>query len=439
MILLKSFINIFYIPELRKKFLFTLGILVVYSFGRHIPVVGVDVNALHQWIENVKGLGGLFAYLDMFSGGALQSSTLFSLGMMPYITASIMMQILGMSVPYLEQLLKEGEYGRRIVNQYTRYLALGISIMHSFFFATMLERNNLVLEPGWSFRLLFILSLTVGSMLVMWLGEQISLFGLGNGSSMIIFAGIVGRFPDDMVRTIHYVREGMTSPVIALLIWLVLVAITACVVFLERGERKIPVHYTRRVVGQRVYGGQSAYIPFRINNANIMPVIFAGTALNIPMFFASMLSKKFTFFRIIYENMLPTSLVYNLVQFLLIFFFTFVYTSMIYDPHELSENMKKNGGFIPGIRPGKKTADFFNYILTRIGVVGALYLGILATLPNIMAIMIDNMPFYLGGTALLIVVGVALETAAQIESYLIEHRYDGFLSSGRITGRRVIR
>jgi preprotein translocase subunit SecY len=241
------------------------------------------------------------------------------------------------------------------------------------------------------------------------------------------------------LRTIHYVREGMIVPVIALIIWFVLLAITACVVFLERGERKIPVHYTRRIVGQRVYGGQSAYIPFRINNANIMPVIFAGAALNIPMFLSSMLSKKFTIFRIIYESILPTGLLYNVLQFGLIFFFTFVYTSMIYDPQELSETMKKNGGFIPGIRPGKKTADFFNYILTRIGVVGALYLGILAALPNLMAMMIDNMPFYLGGTALLIVVGVALETAAQIESYLIEHRYDGFLSSGRITGRRMVR
>lgn len=439
MILLRSFINVFFVPELRKKLLFTLGILVVYSLGRHIPVVGVDVNALQQLIENVKGLGSLFAYLDMFSGGGIKESTLFSLGIMPYITASIMMQFLGMSIPYFEQLLKEGEYGRRIVNQYTRYLAFGISIVQSFFFATMLERNNLVLEPGWSFRLLFILSLTVGSMFVMWLGEQISLFGIGNGSSMIIFAGIVARLPDDMLRTITYVHEGMINPVIAMIIWFVFVAITACVVFLERGERKIPVHYTRRIVGQRVYGGQSAYIPFRINNANIMPVIFAGAALNIPMFLSSMLSKKYAIFRIIYENMLPTSMFYNVLQFILIFVFTFVYTSMIYDPHELSENMKKSGGFIPGIRPGKKTADFFNYILTRIGVVGAFYLGILAALPNILAIVIDNMPFYLGGTALLIVVGVALETAAQIESYLIEHRYDGFLSSGRIASRRGVR
>ncbi len=434
MVLLRNFINIFRVSDLRRKLFFTLGVLIIHRLGNHIPVIGIDITALHQIMSQSSGLGGLFAYLDLFSGGALQKCTIFALGIMPYITASIMMQMLSMSVPSLERLLKEGDYGRKIVNQYTRYLALIVSIMQSFGFAVFVERMNVVVSPGWGFRIMFILSLTVGSMFVMWLGEQISLFGIGNGSSMIIFAGIVARFPDDFIRTWGSVQEGILSLEAALFVTLMFVGITACIVFLEKGERKIPVQYSRRIVGQRMYGGQSTYIPFKINTAGVMPVILSNTVLNIPMFLTSVLAARWEMFKWIYESIKHTGLLYNAINFILIIAFSFFYTALVFNPEELAENIKKSGGFIPGIRPGKKTAEFFNHLLTRIGLVGAVYLGILALMPNLLNVLV-TMPFYLSGTALLIVVGVALETAAQLESHLIEHRYEGFLSSGRFKAR----
>ncbi len=435
MILLRNFVNIFYIPELRKKLFFTLAVLVVFRLGNHIPVVGVDVDALQQMIAKWRTLGGLFSYLDMFSGGQLSQATLFALGVAPYITTSIMMQMLGLSVPYLEQLLKEGEYGRRIVNQYTRYLALIVGVVQSSTYAVLLERNNLVVEPGWGFRLLFIFSLTVGAMFVMWLGEQISLLGIGNGSSIIIFAGIVAQFPKHLLQTINYVREDSLSVIAALFILAVFLGIIGCIVFLERGQRKIPVQYARRVVGQRMYAAQSTYIPFKINTAGVMPVILAGSVLQIPMWILTVLAQRYDSFKHIAEWFSPTGLLLNVLQFAAIILFTFVYTALVFNPDELADNIKKNGGFIPGIRPGKKTAEFFNYILTRIGLVGAVYLALLAVIPTILFNTIKNMPFYLGGTGMLIVVGVALEMAAQVESYLIEHRYEGFLSTGKFRGR----
>ncbi len=270
MIVLRNFKNIFKIPELRNKILFTLGVLIIYRLGTFIPVIGVNVPMLGEYMKKATAIGGLLSYLDVFSGGALSQATLFALGIMPFITASIMTQILGMSVPYFEQLLKEGEYGRKIINQYTRYLALGLSVMYSFGYATYLENAGLALSPGWGFRILFVLSLTVGSLLVMWLADQISLFGIGNGSSMIIFAGIVSRFPSYIIKTKALIEVGTLEVWQGILILIIFLAITACIVFLEKGERKIPVQYARRVVGQRVYGGQSTYIPFKINTAGIM-------------------------------------------------------------------------------------------------------------------------------------------------------------------------
>lgn len=434
MVLISNFINIFNISELRRKILYTLGLLIVYRLGAHIPVIGIDISALRAMMEQSSTLGGIFKYIDLFSGGMLQSGTLFALGIMPYITASIMMQMATMTIPSLELLQKEGEYGRKIINQYTRYLTLAVGVVQSLSLAFILERNNLVITPGWGFRLLLVLSLTVGSLFVMWLGEQISLFGLGNGSSMIIFAGIVARLPEDAIKTVYQVQQGLMNGYVSMLLVLLFIAIAACIVFLEKGERKIPVQYTRRVVGQRVFGGQSTYIPFKINVPGVMPVIFAGAVLNIPMFAAAMLSDKFAIFKWVSESMVPTGILYNVIEFVLIIFFSFFYTALVYNPEELADNMKKSGGHIPGIRPGRKTADFFNYILTRIGLVGAIYLAILALLPNILRMFVQ-MPFNLGGTSLLIVVGVALDTAAQIESYLIEHRYEGFLSTGRMKMR----
>ena len=434
MVILKNFKNIFLIPELRKKILFTLGVLIINRLGTFIPVIGVNVPMLGEHMKRATGVGGLLSYLDVFSGGALSKSTLFALGIMPYITASIMMQMLGMTVPYFEQLLKEGEYGKKIINQYTRYVAIGLSIMYSYGYAVYLENANLVFTPGWGFRLMFVLSLTVGSSFVMWLGDQISLFGIGNGSSMIVFAGIVSRFPEYIIKTKALVDIGTMELWQALLILAIFVLITACIVYLEKGERKVPVQYARRIIGQRMYGGQSTYIPFKINTAGIMPVILASSVLQLPATLAVLLSSRGEIFRKFAEMIAPGALLFNVIEFVLIVFFSFFYTALVFNPEELADNIKKSGGYILGIRPGKQTADFFNYILNRIGLVGAVYLACLALLPNFMYALF-RMPFYLGGTSLLIVVGVALETSAQIESYLIEHRYEGFLTNGRLKSR----
>lgn len=438
MVLLRNFLNMFNIPELRKKIIFTLGILVIYRLGNHIPVIGVDIDKLLQMMSQSTGLSGFFSYLDLFSGGNLRQCTIFALGISPYITASIMMQFLGMSIPTLEQLSKEGEYGRRILNQYTRYLTVFVAMVQSTGFVFLLERYGLVIDPWIGSRILFVISITVGTMFVMWLGEQISLFGIGNGSSMIIFAGIVARFPEDIIKILGAIQEGYLDTMVGVLLFLIVLAMAAAIVFLEKGERKIPVQYSRRVIGNKIYGGQSTYIPFKINPAGVMPVILASAMLNIPMFVLAMFAAKWDFFKPLEESLRPGGLFYSLLDFVLIISFSFVYTALVFNPEELADNIKKGGGFIPGIRPGKQTANFFNYILTRIGLVGAIYLAGLALIPNIIHWFLA-MPFYLSGilsgTALLIVVGVANETAAQIESYLIEHRYEGFLTSGRLRGR----
>jgi len=434
-VLLKNFANIFKIPELTKKIGFTLGVLVIFQIGRMIPAVGVNVAMLSQWLSQASAFKGFLSYFDTFSGGSMTQSTIFALGVGPYITASIMMQMLSMTVPSLEAMMKEGDYGRRQINQYTRYVALLLSVGYSFSMAMVLMHQNatqmpgLIISPGWGFVCLFVLSLTAGSMLVMWLGEQISLFGIGNGSSMLIFAGIVATFPSmiAMLLTINPIKAVITLTLFVL--------ISGLIVFLEKGERKIPVQYARRIIGQRVYGGQSTYIPFKINTAGVMPVIFAGSLLNIPTFFLGMLAGWFPSLSIITGALNSQGFLYLALEFALIIFFTFFYTAIAFNPTELADNIKKSGGFIPGIRPGKQTADYFDFILTRIGLVGAIYLGLLAIAPTILLNWILQVPFGLSGTSLLIMVGVALETSAQIESYLIEYKYGSFLSSGRIKSR----
>ncbi len=434
MINLRNFKNIFSVPELRRKIAFTLGVLIVYRIGSYIPVIGVDVNKLHDFMQQSTKLSGLLSYLDVFSGGALAQCTLFALSVGPYITASIFMQIMGHTIPELEQLLKEGDYGRRLVNQYTRYLALGLSILYASGYAALLESNGLVIESGWMFRFVFVLSLSVGCMSVIWLGEQIQLFGIGGGSSMIIFAGIVGRLPDNVIRTIHAVQTSRLDTVVAVLIWLFLIAIIACIILLERGDRKIPVQYARRVIGNRVYGGQNTYIPFKINNAGVLPAIFTSSFLGMFVGLITFLSKWFKSLNYIVDKLVWTGPLYNILQLILIVFFYFLYTAFSFDPVEIADNIKKSGGFVPGLRPGKKTAEFFDHILTRLGLVGAVYLGVLAILPNIMSASLA-MPFMISGTSLLIMVGVALDTSAQVESHLIEHNYEGFLSVGKLKKR----
>ncbi|HSW76721.1 MAG TPA: preprotein translocase subunit SecY, partial [Candidatus Saccharimonadales bacterium] len=376
MVLLKSFRNIFLVSELRRKIAFTLGVLVVARLGTYIPVIGVDVPKLYEYMQQKSGIGGLLSYFDIFSGGALTQCTVFALGISPYITASIMMQILGMTLPSLEQLLKEGEYGRKLLNQYTRYLALGLAVMQSIGFATFLEYQGLVLIPGWSFRILFVMTLTAGAMIVMWFGDQISLYGIGNGSSVLIFAGIISTFPAQILKLVHMVQEGNLNIILALMVLVAFLAITAAIIFLEKGERKVPVQYARRIVGNRVYSGQSSYIPFKINSANIMPVIFATTLLRFPAVIASMLSTKFPVVNTVIQAFYSGPL-YHVSEFLLIIMFSFLYTAIAINPAELAENIRKNGGFIPGIRPGKQTAHYFEYLLNRIGLVGAIYLGTL--------------------------------------------------------------
>ncbi|MGC2310167.1 MAG: preprotein translocase subunit SecY [Candidatus Babeliaceae bacterium] len=432
MISLKSIKNIFFIPELVRKLLFTVTVLIVYSIGKFIPIIGVDVPLLVEHMKNMTGaLGGFLRYVDIFSGGALQQCTLFALGVGPYITASIMMQILSMSIPYFEQLAKEGEYGKKQINQYTRYLALGLSIMYSIMYSTYIEYNHLFISPGFGAKMLFILSLTVGSMFTMWLGEQISLMGLGSGSSLIIFTGIVAHFPTYVAQTINWVQVGNMNPIVALLILAFFIAVTACIVFLEKGDRKIPVQYARRIIGQRIYGGQNTYIPFKINNVGVMPIIFASSVLNLPYFVLSFLAQRYEILKGVVELFKVNGFLYNVFEFGLIMFFTFLYLTLVYNPVEIANDMKKQGGFIPGLRPGQQTADYFDYILTRIGLIGAFYLATLALLPNILRAFVA-MPFSLQGTSLLISVGVALEISALIESYLIEHNYGSFIKGGRL-------
>ncbi|MBU4270028.1 preprotein translocase subunit SecY [Candidatus Dependentiae bacterium] len=433
-VLLKNFKNIFLVPELRKKLAFTLGVLAVYRFGSHIPIPGVNINAL-QALINPKFAGGLLAYLDLFSGGALKQFAIFALGMIPYINASIMMQLLTIMLPSLEQLSKEGEYGRKIINQYTRYLALGLSVIQGFMLAIFIENQpGVVLNPGFAFKFTTVLILAVGALFIMWLGEQINAHGIGNGSSVIIFAGIVVNLPAAILKVLNLVKMGQTDPLIGLLLILVSVGIIGLIVFLEKGERRVAVQYAKRVVGNKVYGGQSSYIPFKINPSGVIPVIFASTLIQFPMMLFRAIASKFPAMTFLADWFNYNAPIYYVLQSGLIIFFAFFYTAIIFNPVELADNIRKSGGFIPGIRPGKQTSEFFDYLLTRIGLPGAIYLASLALVPNILQ-NIFNFPVMFSGISLLIVIGVAMDTSAQIEAYLIERRYEGFLASGRLKGR----
>lgn len=437
-VLLHNFKNIFLVSELRKKLAFTLGIFAVFRLGAHVPIPGVDVIALNNLFSSQFAGGGFLSYLDLFSGGALKNFAIFALGMSPYISASIMMQLLTIMVPTLEALSKEGEYGRRIINKYTRYLTLGISFLQSFGIAMYIERTpGIVLNPGWGFRLSAVLILSVGALFVMWMGEQINTHGIGNGSSMIIFAGIVVGLPGALISIFENVRMGQTDPLLIGLLALVTLAFILCIIFLERGERKVPVQYAKRVIGHRVYGGQSSYIPLKLNPANVVPVIFSQAILSMPMTIASLLAARWPEInRFLADWFYNEKLLYSVLNAGLIIFFAFFYTAVIFNPVELADNIRKSGGFIAGIRPGKKTAEFFDYLLTRVGFPGAVYLALLAILPSLLKAFVA-FPVMFSGVSLLIVIGVALDTSAQIESHLIERRYEGFLSVGRLKGRYV--
>ena len=432
-----GFQNIFKIPELKKRILFTLALLIVYRVGVHVPVPGIDAVALASFFAKAKGtLLGLF---DMFSGGALERLSVFALGIMPYISASIILQLLTVVIPHLEQLKKEGEQGRKKITQYTRYGTVVLSIIQGFGISVGLESMSapggaaVVIQTGWAFRLMTVITLTAGTAFIMWLGEQITERGIGNGISLIIFSGIVVRMPQAMGNTYRLLTTGELGIFAILILVVLMIAVVGFIIFVEQGQRRIPVQYAKRVVGRRMYGGQSTHLPLKINTSGVIPPIFASSIIMFPATIASFI--KIPWMQSVANAMRPGNAAYELLFVGFIFFFCYFYTAVTFNPVDVADNMKKNGGYIPGIRPGKRTADYIDKVLTRITLGGAIYVSAVCVLPSIL-ISRFNVPFYFGGTALLIVVGVAIDTVAQIESHMLSRHYEGFLKKGAVKGRR---
>jgi preprotein translocase subunit SecY len=448
--------NIFNVPDLRRRILFMLALLGVYRIGAHIPTPGIDAQALENFFT--QNSGTVFGFLDLFSGGNFRRLTVFALGIMPYITASIILQLLTVVWPYLEKLSKEGDLGRRKITTYTRYLTVVLASVQSAGIAVALQRQGqFVINPGFGFILMTMLTLTTGTAFIMWLGEQITDRGIGNGMSLIIFAGIVVGLPRGIVEVYEKVSTNEWGVPTLLVLIAMMIAVVAFVVLVERGQRRIPVQYAKRVVGRRVLGGQSTHLPLRVNTGGVIPVIFASSILTFPQTFGLVTTN--TWLRTITDALRFGEPLYNLLYVVGIIFFCYFYTSIIFNPNEVADNMRKYGGFIPGIRPGKRTAEHVNSILTRITLVGALYLALIAVIPEFMMVgfHVQNIPlvgarldavlpqfitqglrvqFYFGGTSLLIVVGVAMDTIQMVESQLIMRHYDGFLKKSRIRGRR---
>lgn len=436
--MLSGFQNITKIPELRTRILITIGLLAVYRVGVFVPTPGIDGRALAAFFES-QMKGSLLGLIDMFSGGALSQMSVFALGIMPYISASIILQLLTVVIPYLERLSKEGEAGRKKITQYTRYGTVALSAIQGMGIAFGLESMKspigdlVVPEPGWGFRLIAVITMTAGTAFIMWLGERISEHGIGNGISLIIFAGIVARLPSAIYSTGQMIQTGELSIFMFLMIGLLMVAVVAAIIFMERGHRKIPVQYAKRVVGRRIYGGSSTHLPLRVNTSGVIPPIFASSLLMFPATIANFVDQPWA--QSIAMMLSPGAFVYDAFYILLIIFFCYFYTAVQFNPVDVADNMKKYGGYIPGIRPGKRTADYIDRVLTRITLGGALYLSAICVLPTLL-IRQFNVPFYFGGTALLIVVGVALDTMSQIESHMLTRHYEGFLKKGRLRGRR---
>ena len=456
--------NLWQIADLRNRVLFTLGMLGVYRIGNHIPTPGVNQTALALLAEAQKNT--MFGLYDMFSGGNLSKVTIFALGIMPYISSSIILQLLTVVWPYLERLSREGELGRRKITQYTRYLTGVLAIVQSLSIAIFLERQTqiagglpLVYNPGWGFRLLCVLTLTTGTIFIMWLGEQITERGVGNGMSLLIFAGIIVGFPRGILQTFDQMQTGQISLFRIFFLLVMMVAVIAAIIFVERGHRRIVVQYAKRVVGRRQYGGSSTHIPLKVNTGGVIPVIFASSILAFPATLATMFQAG-GWGRAIVDQLAYGMPLYNLLYIIGIIFFAYFYTAIIFNPDDVAENMRKYGGFIPGIRPGKRTAEYIDTILARITLVGAFYLAAVAILPEFLITGFKVAPipligdrldaalpqwftqglgvtFYFGGTTLLIVVGVAMDTVQQVESQLIMRHYDGFMKKTRIRGRRA--
>jgi preprotein translocase subunit SecY len=435
--LLDGFSNISKIPELQRRIILTFLLLVVYRIGAHIPTPGIDTAALAAFFEQAKGsLLGLF---DMFAGGALSHLSVFALGIMPYISASIILQLLTIAIPHLERLSKEGDVGRKKITQYTRYGTVILSIIQGFGIAIGLENMagptgiSIVIDPGWGFRLMTVISLTAGTAFIMWLGEQITEKGIGNGISLIIFAGIVCRGPQAIFNTFRLLSTGEMGIIFIALLVLMMVAVVGVIVFVESGQRRIPVQYAKRVVGRKVYGGQSTHLPLKVNTAGVIPPIFASSIIMFPATIANFVPHPWM--KTISDILSPGRVGYELLYVIFIVFFCYFYTAVTFNPVDVADNLKKYGGYIPGIRPGKKTAEYIDGVLTKLTLGGAVYVSMVCVLPSIL-ISSFNVPFYFGGTALLIVVGVALDTAGQIETHLLTRQYEGFMKKGRIAKRR---
>jgi preprotein translocase subunit SecY len=463
----QAFANLFRIEDLRNRLFFTLGLLAVYRIGAHIPTPGINTEVLAELFK--QSAGSVLGIFDLFSGGNFRRLTIFALGIMPYITSSIILQLMQVVFPYLERLQKEGELGRRKITQYTRYLTILLSIIQSTTIATTLERQNyggqaLVYHPGLGFVLLTILTLTTGSAFIMWLGEQISERGIGNGMSLIIFVGIVVGLPNaiyDLYEKAKTQAWGAFTPLAIILLLALMVAVVAFIVFVEGAQRRIPVQYAKRVVGRRVMGGQSTYLPLRVNSGGVIPPIFASSLLAFPATAALMLGERWPYIKKGADLLKWGEPLYTLLYIAMIIIFAFFYVGIVFNPTELADNMRKNGGFIPGIRPGRSTSEYVSMILKRLTFIGAVYLAIVCLLPEwmIAGIKLNHLPywlggdwfdrhfpqwilnglgvaFYFGGTSLLIVVGVAMDTVQQLEAQLVMRNYEGFARKGRLRGRR---
>jgi len=429
---ISSISNIAKIPELKRRVIFTLLMLLVYRVGVHIPTPGINTVALKDFFGRVQQT--LFGVIDMFTGGAMENFSIFSLGIMPYISASIILQLLTVVIPHLERLSKEGEAGRKKITQYTRYGTVFLSLIQGMGISIGLAKTeNLVYIPGPAFVILSMITLTAGTAFIMWLGEQITEKGIGNGISLIIFAGIVARMPSALGSTVQLVKTGDMGFLVLLLLLAIMIAVIGIIVFVERGQRRIPVQYAKRVVGRRIYGGQSTHLPLKVNTAGVIPPIFASSLMIFPATIAQFLDVPVVTY--VTSWLRPGTAVYELLYVGLIVFFCYFYTAVTFNPVDVAENMKKYGGYIPGIRPGKKTSQYIDKVLTRITFGGAMYVSVVCVLPSILMGRF-NAPFYFGGTSLLIVVGVALDTLTQIESHMIQRHYEGFIRTGRIKGRR---
>tara|TARA_A100001037_G_scaffold304613_1_gene341973 strand:- start:7324 stop:8640 length:1317 start_codon:yes stop_codon:yes gene_type:complete len=431
--------SILQIPELKSRILFTLGLLAVFRIGAHIPTPGIDTVALSAFFAELTRSGGtIMQFFDLFTGGALSQLTIFALGIMPYISASIILELLTVVVPHLERLKKEGESGRKKISQYTRYGTVFLSTIQGFGIAVGIEQMTsptgaaIVPEPGWSFRLMTVLTLVAGTSFIMWLGEQITERGIGNGISLVIFAGIVVGLPGAIMNTFRLLSTGEIQPFVMIIITILMISVVALVVWFEAGQRRIRIQYPKRVVGRKMAGGQDSHLPLKVNTSGVIPPIFASSMILFPATIAQFSSVGWL--KDLSAMLTPPNPFYVVLTIILIFFFAYFYTAIIFNPMDVAENLRKYGGFVPGRRPGKPTADFIDRTLSRLTFLGAIYLSAIVILPTYL-VQWFNVPFYFGGTALLIVVGVAVDTQRQIESHLVMRNYEGFLKRGRIRGR----